>query len=568
MPALSIMLWLPAASAALGAVLSLFARRTGVADEATPAGARGAGGAARDATAARAAAHAGARGARGESRWSVSGGLAVLGALAALGLAIGYIADYSPHAHGLRHVTDVVWIGELGIHYKLGVDGLNVFLIGLATLLFAAAAIAANLREWDRPRFFYANLMLAESAVLGALLAQDLALFVAFFDLMLIPFYFLIGVWGAEPGRVKATLKLVIYTLVGSLLMLAAAVATGVLASQDGGGHITFVLSALSSTPLSRGSQEWIFLFFAAAFLVKMPAFPLHGWMPDGYRAMPIEVLMVFSGVLSKVGAYGFLRIVLPLYPEAAAHFQTLMLLIALVSIIYGSVLAFTQTDARLIAGYSSVAQLGFITLGIFALNPQGAQGALLQMVNHGLVVAPLLFIVMLLAQRAGGSEDVRDMGGIAFRAPVLASIFLLVALATLAMPGSANFVGEFMILLGVFKAKLVIAIVAFTGVVLASVYALRLFIRAMHNRVGAGVDSYDMRMRDGVVLAPLLAVIVFMALYPQLALKRSEGAVKGAVRSAQFAATPACVARGPLTGCLRAIAEPGPQERQTLVIR
>ena len=247
-----------------------------------------------------------------------------------------------------------------------------------------------------------------------------------------------------------------------------------------------------------------------------MPAFPLHGWMPDGYRAMPIEVLMVFSGVLSKVGAYGFLAIVLPLYPQAAAHFQTLMLLIALASIIYGSAVAFTQTDARLIAGYSSVAQLGFITLGIFSLNPQGAQGALLQMVNHGLVVAPLLFIVALLAQRAGGSEDVREMGGIAFRAPVLASLFLIVALATLAMPGSSNFVGEFLILLGVFKAKLAIAAIAFAGVVMASVYALRLFIRAMHNRVGPQtVSSREITLLDGAVLVPLVAVIVFLALYP-----------------------------------------------------
>ncbi|MBA3809109.1 MAG: NADH-quinone oxidoreductase subunit M [Solirubrobacterales bacterium] len=469
--------------------------------------------------------------------WSTPGVLALIGSLAALGLSIAYIADYSSGGASLQHVTDVVWISELGIHYKLAITGLNVFLLGLTTLLFAAATLAANIRSGshppDRPRLFYFHFMLAESAVLGAFLAQDLALFVSFFDLMLIPFYFLIGGWGREPGRVKATIKLVIYTLVGSLLMLAAAIATGVLAAQQGGGHITFVLSALHALPLSTGSQEWIFLFFAAAFLVKMPAFPLHGWMPDGYRAMPIEVLMVFSGVLSKVGAYGFLAIVLPLFPQAAVHFQTLMLLIALASILYGSAQAFSQSDARLIAGYSSVAQLGFITLGIFALNPQGAQGALLQMVNHGLVVAPLLFIVALLSQRAGGSEDVREMGGIAFRAPVLASIFLIVALATLAIPGSSNFVGEFLILLGVFKAKLAIAIIAFTGVVLASVYALRLFIRAMHNRVGRSVDSHEIGLMDGVVLVPLLAVIVFLALYPQFALHRSEGSVKAAVSQA-----------------------------------
>jgi NADH-quinone oxidoreductase subunit M len=503
---LSILVWLPAACGVLGALL------------ARP-------------------------GSRAEHR--IPGALALLGSVLSLALAIGYIADYKSGG-GLQHVTDVVWISSLGIHYKLAITGLNVFLVGLTTLLFAAATLATNFRDESsrppRPRLYWLFFMLAESSVLGAFLAQDLALFVAFFDLMLIPFYFLTGMWGrgTREQRVKATIKLVIYTLVGSLLMLAAAIATGVLAAQQGGGHITFVLSSLQALPLSRGSQEWIFLFFAAAFLVKMPAFPLHGWMPDGYRAMPIEVLMVFSGVLSKVGAYGFLAIVLPLFPEGAAHFQTLMLLIALASIVYGSALAFTQTDARLIAGYSSVAQLGFITLGIFALNPQGAQGALLQMVNHGLVVAPLLFIVLLLSKRAGGSEDVREMGGIAFRAPVLASLFLIVALATLAIPGSSNFVGEFLILLGVFKAKLAIAIIAFSGVVMASVYALRLFIRAMHNRVGPSVNSREISVRDGAVLVPLIAVIVFLALYPQFALHRSERSVKSAVFGAQvFAAHP-----------------------------
>jgi NADH-quinone oxidoreductase subunit M len=515
MPPLSILLWLPLACGLLGATLG-----------AVP-GLSGAGGGGSDGE---------ERGGPARAGWSAPGVLALLGSLAALGLAIGYIADYRVGG-GLQHVTDVVWIATLGIHYKLAVTGLNVFLIGLTALLFAAATLAANLRSAapppDRPRLFYFNLMLAESAVLGAFLAQDLALFVAFFDLMLIPFYFLVLIGPAPagaPDRVKATIKLVIYTLVGSLLMLAGAVATGVLAAQRNGGHITFVLSALHGLPLSTGSQEWIFLFFAAAFLVKMPAFPLHGWMPDGYRAMPIEVLMVFSGVLSKVGAYGFLAIVLPLFPRAAAHFQTLMLTIALLSILYGSVQAFTQTHARLIVGYSSVAQLGFITLGIFALNPQGAQGALLQMVNHGLVMAPILFVVALLAQRAGGSEDIREMGGIAFRAPVLASLALIVTLATLAMPGSSNFVGEFLILLGVFKAKLAFAAIAFSGVVMASVYALRLFIGALHNRVGSRVDSREITLRDAVVLVPLVAVIVFFALYPQLALHRSEGSVKTTV--------------------------------------
>jgi NADH-quinone oxidoreductase subunit M len=493
---LSILIWLPAAAALLGALLP------------------------------------------GRRPEQLAGRLALAGALAALAIAIGEIAAFDPGHQGLSHVTDEVWIGALGVHYKLGLTGLNLMLVALTTLLFAAAVGAANRRRWARPRLFYAHLGLAESAVLGALLSQDLLLFVAFFDLMLVPFYFLAGQWGGR-DRIAATTKLVIYTLVGSLLMLAAAVATAVLAAQQSGGHITFDLAALAQMPLSEGSQEWLFLCFAAAFLVKMPAFPLHGWMPDGYRAMPIEVLSVFSGVLSKVGAYGFLAVVLPLFPGAAAHFQTLMLLIALVSILYASVMAFTQTDLRLVAGYSSVAQLGFITLGIFSLTAQGAQGALLQMVNHGLVVAPVFFIIALLSARAGGSEDLRDMGGIAKRAPMLAALFLIVALATLAMPGSSNFVGEFLILLGVFETKLAIAVVAFAGVVLASVYMLRAFIRSVHNRTGPAVESRDISWGDGALLVPLVGVIVFLALYPQLALKRSEPAARATIAAAQSAHGP-----------------------------
>jgi NADH-quinone oxidoreductase subunit M len=467
----------------------------------------------------------------------LSGRLVVLGALVTLGISIGLAIDFKTGQAGLQRVTDEVWISQLGIHYKLGLDGLNLFLILLTTATFAAALFAANLREWDRPRLFYFHFALAETAVLGAFCAQDLALFVVFFDLMLVPFYFLIGGWGGE-NRVPATIKLVIYTLVGSLLMLAAAVATGVTAAE-GEKPLSFVLSDLQGAGLSHSTQNWLFLFFAAAFLVKMPAFPLHGWMPDGYKAMPMPVLAVFSGVLSKVAAYGFLRVSLPLFPDAAAHFQTLLLLIALASILYGSAMAFTTTHARLILGYSSVAQLGFITLGIFSFEDSGAQGALLQMVNHGIVVVPAFLIVGLLAARAGGSEDIRDMGGIAFRAPVLAALFLIVALANLAMPGSSNFVGEFLILLGVFKAKLAISIIAFTGVALASVYTLRMFIRTMHNRVGPHVASREISLGDALAIVPLVGALLVLSLYPQVALDQSEPTVKHNISGAAQVANP-----------------------------
>jgi NADH-quinone oxidoreductase subunit M len=459
--------------------------------------------------------------------------LTILGALGTFAWTIWAIVDFERGARGLQDVTDKMWIKPLGIHYKLGIDGLNLFLIALAAFIFLICLVWAAFREWQHSNQLFFFLAVAESAVLGALMAQDLALFVLFFDLMLLPFLFLAGIWGPEGTRVAAITKLFIYTLVGSLLMLAAAIATGVLVSQQTGNDLSFAFSDLAASPLGKGSQEWIFLCFAAAFWVKMPAFPVHGWMPDGYRNMPLPVLAVFSAVLSKVAAYGFLRVAIPLFPDAAAHFQDLMLVLALGSILYGSAMAFTTTDARLVLGYSSIAQLGFITLGIFSLTDDGAQGAILQAVNHGLVVAPAFVIVAYLAERTAGSEDIRDMGGIAFRAPVLASLFLIVTFATLAMPGSSNFVGEFLILLGVFHSKLVIAAIAFTGVGLAAVYALRLFIRTMHNRVGPEVTSRDISFREGFVLVPLVAVILFFALYPQLALHKGAPAINRAVAPA-----------------------------------
>jgi NADH-quinone oxidoreductase subunit M len=376
---------------------------------------------------------------------------------------------------------------------------------------------------------------LAETAVLGAFCAQDLALFVVFFDLMLVPFYFLIGGWGGEE-RVRATTKFVIYTLVGSLLMLAGAVALGVLSTPQG-GHISFSLADLAHRHLSSGSQDWIFLLFAAAFLVKAPLFPLHGWVPETYRATPIPVLALLSGVLSKVGVYGFLRIVLPLLPDASAHFQELMVAVAVFSILYGSVLAFSQDNVRLVIAYSSIAQLGFIVLGIFSLDPKGAQGALMQMVNHGLVVVPLFLIVGAIATRAGGSESLSELGGMAVRAPALAALFLIATFATLAMPGSPNFVGELLILFGTFQTELVYGLVASVGVVLASVYMIRVYQRTMHNRPGPRVASRDFRRTELVAIAPAVAVIVALGVYPQFLLARSEKATTGVITQTQTVA-------------------------------
>jgi len=461
----------------------------------------------------------------------LAGWWATLGAAVTLAIAVALLAGFDSGAAGLQDTVDVNWIPGLGVDYSLGLDGLNVFLVLLTAVLWTAGTAFAAFREQERPHLFFLMMLLGETATLGAFVAQDLLLFVLFFDLMLVPFYFLFGAWGSDredgPTASAATLKMIVYTLIGSLLMLVGAIATAIIAAD--GGHVTFSIAELAKHPIGEGSQRWIFWFFAAAFLVKMPAFLLHGWMPDAYRAAPLPVLAVFSGVLAKVGAYGFLRVVLPVFPDAAVEFQEAILVIALASILYGSVMAFTQTNVRLVAGYSSVAQLGFITVGIFALSSDAANGAVLQMVNHGLVVAPLFVIVAVLAERSG-TEDLTKMGGMATRAPVLAALFLIVTLATLAMPGSANFVGEFYILNGLFDSKIVFAIVAISGVAMAAYYALRLYQRTMHNRLAGGVASREISWQDGIVLAPLVLCILGLALYPQLILKRTDGSVARSV--------------------------------------
>jgi NADH-quinone oxidoreductase subunit M len=331
---------------------------------------------------------------------------------------------------------------------------------------------------------------------------------------------------------------MVIYTMVGSFFMLVAAVATGVIASGQTGG-LDFTITALTSVHLSHSSQNWLFLCFALAFLVKMPLAPFHGWLADAYKSMPIPAVAVFSGLLSKVAAYGFLRIVLPVFPYASRHYQMAMLVLSLVSILWATSMAFTTKDARLVIAYSSVAQLAFITLGIFSLNSKGAQGALLQMVNHGLVTAAAFFVVAAVASRCGGSENIEEMGGVAFRAPVLATMFLIVTFANLAMPGSSNFIGEFMILLGVFSTKLAISVIAFLGVIGAAYYALRLFITAMHNRVGGKVATHEMVGAEAIAIVPLVAIILVLAFYPQFGLKRSERSVGVALAPTAALASP-----------------------------
>jgi len=459
----------------------------------------------------------------------IVGWWATLASIASLVLAIVLVAGFDPAGGGLQDVVDESWIPQLGIRFQLGVDGLSIFLVLLTAVLWVAAIVWSALQRPDRPRTYFFMLGLMQTATIGCFLAQDLLLFVLCFDLMLVPLYFLVGAWGTGE-RIRATIKLIVYTLVGSLLMLVGAIATAVLSGPAAGG-VTFSIEALRQVPLADGSQYWIFCFFAVAFLVKMPAVLVHGWVVDAYRSCPLPVLVLLGGVLPKVAAFGFLRIVIPVFPDASVHFQDLLLIIGLASVLYGSAMAFTRTNMRDIVAFSSIAQMGLITLGIFSLSGAGGDGSVIQMVNHALVVAPIFLIIAVLAERTG-TEDIREMGGMAKRAPLLAALFMVATMALLAIPGSANFVGELFILKGVFETKVAIAVIGSTGIALAAFYALRMYQRTMHNRLPDGTASREMTFREGVVLVPLTACIVALALYPGLITTRGQDAVDRSLAS------------------------------------
>ncbi|MDO9407222.1 NuoM family protein [Patulibacter sp.] len=470
------------------------------------------------------------------ARW-----VGVLGAVLALAFSIVLVLDFDASGAPFQHVTDASWISALGVRYQLAITGLNVWLVLLTTVGFAFSMIwiaVSELGRDPRAKHVVLHLGIAQSAVLGALLAQDLILFVAYFDLMLIPFFFITAQFG-NGDRVPATIKMIVYTLVGSLLMLVAAIAVGVLATPSG-ETVSYNLVEIANRGVPGGSQGWLFACFAAAFLVKMPAFPIHGWLADGYRAMPLPVLAVFSGVLSKVAVYGFLQIALPILPQGTADLRWVVLILAVLSILYASTLAFTTFNARLVLAYSSVAQLGFITLGVMSLRPDGASGALLQSVNHGVAVFGAFLAVAILGRRAGGSEDLRDMGGAATKAPIFAVLFVVVSYAVLAMPGTANFVGEFLILRGAWEGTApALAIVASLGVALAAVYALRLFIRSSHNRVGPTIEPREGSRVELALMAVPVVLIAALALHPQQTVDAADRATARSVVRAANAVGP-----------------------------
>jgi NADH-quinone oxidoreductase subunit M len=437
-------------------------------------------------------------------------GLSFLVALVEVGLWIVAAGQFDFGDGGLQLATSTEWVNSLGISYSVGFYGFSLWLVG-ATVVVSAAAIGYAL--WigrDRPRAYHALMLGLTGAVVATFVAQDLLLFYVSFEAMLIPLYVLVGVWGG-PRRGTATLTFIVYTMVGSLLMLAAVVAFGV--TQ---GTFSLVDSGTSD-------NDWIFLGFAVAFAIKAPLFPLHGWLPLTYREAPVEVSALLSGIVSKTAVFGFLRIALPKFPEPADDLKGLILVLAAASLVYGSVLAFRAADLRGIVAYSSLAQMGLIMLGVFAFDDLGLDGAVLQSVNHALISASMFLLVGMVERRCA-TGDLDALGGMARGRPVLATVLLAAGMIALAVPGSTTFAGEFLIMAGVYGQGWGYAVVVALGVVLAAMYVLRLISAVLHVRPGPAVrdEALDLRLGELALVIPLVACLLVLSAWPALVSGRS----------------------------------------------
>src|SRR6266566_3130710 len=350
----------------------------------------------------------------------------------------------------------VPWVSALGINYSLGVDGISLLLVVLTTLL-TVVCIGASFRIEQKAKNYMAFMLLLECGITGVFLATNLFLFYIFWEVMLIPAYFLVGSWGGE-RRIYAAFKFVLYTSLGSLLMLAGIIAVGYFHQQTAGGSYTLDLATLLNSKFSNTVQVWLMLAFAAAFVVKVPLVPFHSWLPDAYSEAPAPVTALLAGAMSKTGAYGLLRLCLQLFPSAAHTLAPLFNTLAVISILYCAVLALVQIDLKRLLGYSSISHLGIIILGIFAFNTQGIEGSVLQMVNHGITIVALFLIVGLIEAQTG-TRNIKDFGGMARRVPIMATILLIATLSSLGLPGLNSFAGEFLALLGAFRNNVVFGV-------------------------------------------------------------------------------------------------------------
>jgi NADH-quinone oxidoreductase subunit M len=457
------------------------------------------------------------------SRGEVGRLIGVSASAATGALSIWLVTQFDVGDNGFQFSSQHVWIKDLGISWHLGVDGISLFLVLLTGLLFPLALW--GVKPHHDPKPYTAWMLILQAGCMGVFLSLDLFLFFVMFEIVLVPMYFIIGGWGYA-DRVYAALKFFLFTMLGSAFMLVGILATAFLAERSL-GHLTFDLVQIAEhADFATNTARWLFLSFAIAFAVKVPIFPLHTWLPDAHTQAPTAGSVILAGVMLKLGTYGFLRFGLYLFPEAATWAAPALVTLGVIGIIYGAIVAAVQKDLKRLVAYSSVAHLGFIVLGTFALTTQSLTGSVVQMVNHGISTGALFLLVGMIYDRRH-TRLIAELGGLQKVAPILAAVFTVVMLSSIGLPGLNGFVGEYLILIGSFVTRRWWTVVAVVGVILAALYLLWAYQRVFHGEPDeANAEVPDLNWADGLVLAPLLAAIVFLGVYPKPVLERIEPAV------------------------------------------
>jgi NADH-quinone oxidoreductase subunit M len=458
-----------------------------------------------------------------KSRDEIMKTLGLVVSLATFAMCVWLMTNFDPADAGMQFASKHEWIKQFGVSWNLGVDGISLWLVVLTGLLFPIAIYGPN--EKHNLKSYVAWLLLLEAGVMGVFLSLDLFVFFVFFELVLVPMYFLIGGWG-HGNKTYAAMKFFLYTMFGSALMLVASIALAFLAKPKL-GVLTFDVTQLAEANIGVNASRWLFLAFALAFAIKVPVFPVHTWLPDAHTEAPTAGSVILAGVMLKMGTYGLIRFGLFLFPEASAWFAPVMLTLGVVGIIYGALTAVVQKDLKRLVAYSSVAHLGFIVLGTYALTNQAISGSVLQMINHG-ISTPALFLLVGWIYERRHTREIAQLKGLQKLAPVMAGVFTLVMMSSIGVPGLNGFVGEFMILIGTFLTHRWWAVVAAFGVILAALYLLWAYQRTFHGEPDDDnrAHMWDLTLRERVAIAPLVLIIVFMGVYPKPFLDRIDPSV------------------------------------------
>jgi NADH-quinone oxidoreductase subunit M len=457
-------------------------------------------------------------------------------------VSLGLWWSFDPSSAGWQAALDLPWIPTWGVRFTLGIDGIALVMVLLTTFIMPLTVLGSWTSVRTKLRSFYALQLILTSGMLGVFLARDLFLFYVRWEVMLVPMYFIIGIWGGE-RRIYASIKFFIYTMLPSLLMLVAIIYLG-LHARDAAGTPNFSYdNLLTLSSVTPKAALWLFGAFAFAFAVKVPMFPFHTWLPDAHVEAPTAGSVVLAGIMLKMGTFGFLRFALPLFPGAAMNptVRNLILVLAVIGIIYGALVALVQPDFKKLVAYSSVSHLGFVMLGIFALTLQSVQGAVMVMINHGISTGALFLLIGIIYERKH-SRMIESYGGIARVVPLFAAILTFVSLSSIGLPGTNGFVGEFLVLVGSFRTYPVLTIIATTGVIFAAAYLLWAIQRILFNSLDKKENTHipDLNRRELALLTPLVAAIIWLGVYPAPVLRRTEAASKALVHRVESRQPPA----------------------------